>query len=124
MPEKKEPGQIAYEEYFSGTSVEWKREGEGTHAKFACIESAVLAAHKPERAAGVWVHNGYAAMFIVADKVTSVWKSTDDKSHWKISLTGDASDLGIPVSEESARRIVEALGGTWPEPQPAPEVKP
>lgn len=109
MPKKKEPGQIAYEEFFSGTSVEWKHGDEGTHAKFADIESAVLAANKPERPAGVWIVGDGYRYFIAPSSIDFICERNPD---WWVRLTdGDC----ITVSDADARKLVELKGGTWPE---------
>ena len=62
--------------------------------------------------------------FIVASKaveqVVIPSPKTPAAKFW-VNFDGACS---IAVYEADARKVVEALGGTWPEPQPAPEVKP
>ena len=130
MPEKKEPGQIAYEAMLYATpswrGCEWFRQGDNTRTLWAAVEAAVLAAHKPARAAGVWITDAHdlSRRFIVASKaveqVVIPSPKTPAAKFW-VNFDGACS---IAVYEADARKVVEALGGTWPEPQPAPEVKP
>ena len=124
MPEKKEPGQITY--YASHPAGTWAVLGPEEKAYYERVEAAVLAAHKPARAAGVWITDAHdlSRRFIVASKaveqVVIPSPKTPAAKFW-VNFDGACS---IAVYEADARKVVEALGGTWPEPQPAPEVKP
>ena len=124
MPEKMEPGQITY--YASHPVGTWAVLLPEQKAYYERIEAAVLAAHKTERAAGVWITDAHdlSRRFIVASKaveqVVIPSPKTPAAKFW-VNFDGACS---IAVYEADARKVVEALGGTWPEPQPAPEVKP
>ena len=108
MPEKKEPGQITY--YASHPAGTWAVLGPEEKAYYERVEAAVLAAHKPERAAGVWVCLDSEPDFILFAHVVRVSKFD---SAWELFTVED--NTGLEISEADARRVVEALGGTWPE---------
>nr|WP_294560251.1 hypothetical protein [uncultured Rhodopila sp.] len=119
MPENKEPGQVAYEsDYrFGSLPQTWGQSSPETRAVYANLEAAVLAAHKPERAAGVWItdHNNLQAQtfFHPATKTFVVIARESSTSLCRISsMIGD-----FVCDKADARKVVEALGGTWPEEQ-------
>ena len=109
----KQPGQVAYEACCAGMGA-WERENEDTKYGWERAEAAVLAAYKPERPAGVWVTgklSGNRSFIIPTRCVSEVLERR--KGDWYICIgTGDA---GHSVSEADARKIVESLGGTFPE---------
>ena len=73
---------------------------------------AVLAAHKPARAAGVWVKDTMREdrlYFLTPKAVEGVSHRYADQ--WWIHLEGDS----ISVSVAEAKTVVEMIGGTWQE---------
>ena len=125
MPENKEPGRVAYEANALrlGTLKRYPfaDQDEEVRLSWAAVESAVLAAHKPERAAGVWITAQGNLVFLILKSVLRVCKGSIG---W-VAITSDMRGKEyMPLEETDAQTIIKALGGTWPEPQPAPEVKP
>ena len=123
MPEKKEPGQIAYEanalRIGSLKKYPFADQDEEVCRSWAAIEAAVLAANKPERAVGMWItdiHNNARRFVIVERTVDQVTcpASKDLMARYWVCFEGGGS---VAVSVDDARKVVEALGGAWPEEQ-------
>ena len=113
MPEKKEPGQITY--YASHPAGTWAVLGPEEKAYYERVEAAVLAAHKPERAAGVWLNlvanEVQSATFLVLSQIATV---SHIQGHWEVEAFTPNGDSTWMITEAFAHRIVAALGGEWP----------
>jgi hypothetical protein len=117
----KEAGQTAHDAHWRGSAQGvledmWARLRQYEKDEWANVEAAVLAAAKPERA-GTWITdiNTGGRRFIIVDRAVEQVTCPSSKDlmarHW-VCFEGGAS---IAVSAADARKVVEALGGTWPE---------
>ena len=110
----KEPGQVAYEAYTSNNNLKFNYDTDCQRkALWVAVEAAVLAAYKPERPAGVWVTLYGNLTFLSLPQVRQLHREElSIPIHWVLCYDIEAF---TSISEADARKIVEAMGGTWPE---------
>ena len=109
----KQPGQVAHDAYFD---EDFKTATEIEQQLWREVESAVLAAARSERPAGVWIEQAdnevQSATFLALSQVVRV---SHIQEHWEVEAFTPDGDGRWMITEGCARRIVEAIGGTWPE---------
>jgi hypothetical protein len=114
----KEPGQVAYEAFYGvrdGSSTSYRVIHPSVARSWANAETAVraderakIAAAKSERVAGVWIDGPE----FLATAPCNFQLISGVGGSWRLVF---GSEDMMPLTEDDARKVVEALGGTWPE---------